>query len=410
MTPVNRFPFARIGALVKRRAPTDAVRAFSLGLDQVESWTGKLRPDTDTQGPRIGHPFEPGDVLFGKLRPYLAKVWASDRPGAYIGDFLCLIPRFDTNSRFVAYVLRTQDFIDRVTANSYGSKMPRIEWDQFKRLTVPTPNPPTQRRIVDYLDHETAEIDTFIRDAENLSSLAMERRAASLERALVLGTGRALPLRRLSPVQMSGVSVNAAPWPSGPGEPGVLKTGAVSKGWFDPMENKAVLEATEKDRLQTPIVGDRVLVNRANTPSLVGSAVYVPEAHPGLYLSDKLWSMNFSANNEFMALTLSTRHYREQVKQLVVGASSSMQNLSYRDFLTLSVQVPSITEQARIVEEFTSQSRNDLELVAQAQKARSLASERRAALISAAVAGQLDVTKRHKPVAERLEDEVLQNV
>ena len=83
------FPESRIGNLVERRTPREIDHPFALALDNIESWTGHLldRPGPEGVGVRSGNYFEPGDVLFGKLRPYLAKAWASDRAGVYIGDF-----------------------------------------------------------------------------------------------------------------------------------------------------------------------------------------------------------------------------------------------------------------------------------------------------------------------------------
>lgn len=355
-------------------------------------------------GTRMQH-VEAGDFI-SHLRTFQGGLELARTAGKVSPAYTVIAPRPGVEPEFFKYVLKSQGYVSQIASLTDQLRDGQtMRFAEFNKTALPVPPQGEQRAIADYLDHETAEIDAFIRDVDTLSSLAMERRAVFLEHSLVLGTGKTLPLRRLSPLQISGVSVNAAPWASCPGELGVLKTGAVSKGWFDPTENKAVLEASERARLQTPVVGDRVLVNRANTPSLVGSAVYVREAHSNLYLSDKLWSLDFAANNDFMALALSTRHYREQVKQLAVGASSSMQNLSYGDFLTLTVQVPSKSEQARIVQKFTSQSRNDTALVTQAQDAKFLATERRAALISAVVTGQIDVAQRHRPVAEQLEEE-----
>ncbi|MEO9248021.1 hypothetical protein ABDK96_10035 [Citricoccus nitrophenolicus] len=312
--------------------------------------------------------------------------------------------------RYAHHLIRSHGFQEEFYRFGSGivADLWSTRWSATKAITMPVPPIEEQHHIADYLDHETAEIDAFITGLERFRGLVVERGRAQRERA-ISGTGvEAIPLRRFAPVRTTGTSVNASPWPAGPEEYGVLKTGAVSKGYFDPSENKAVVDREEVKRLTSPVLGDKVLINRANTPSLVGTAVYVSEPIPCLFLSDKLWSIDFDASNEYMAEAMSTRFYRDQVTLSSVGASSSMHNLSYEDFLSVRIPVPGHDRQAQIAAELRQErhaERNTLEAIGQATH---LAQERRAALISAAVTGQIDVTGRRRgpSEAERLEDEL----
>jgi len=58
---------------------------FPVALENIESWTGKFIP-TESEFQADGIAFRLGDVLFGKLRPYLAKAWLADRAGEAVGD------------------------------------------------------------------------------------------------------------------------------------------------------------------------------------------------------------------------------------------------------------------------------------------------------------------------------------
>lgn len=99
-----------------------------------------------------------------------------------------------------------------------------------------------------------------------------------------------------------------------------------------------VIEESEISRLSVPIKANTIIINRANSPELVGSATYVEHDYPNLYLSDKLWQIDFEDyNNEMMALAMQTHFFKEQVRQRRVGASTSMQNLSYQDFLSIKL-------------------------------------------------------------------------
>jgi len=263
-----------------------------------------------------------------------------------------------------------------------------------------------QRAIADYLDHETAEIDALIGDLATLAALNRERHDTHLERQILASSDRLMQLRRLSPVKESGTSVNGAPWPAEPGCPGVLKTGAASQREYRPWENKAVLDEQEISRLSTPVRSDRVLVNRANTPTNVGAAAYIKDATPNLYLSDKLWSIDFGAENEYVALALRTRMYQEQASQFAVGTSLSMQNLPYESFLNIRIPVPAISVQRTICDLAAAAEASFNSSTQEITRAIALAKERRAALITAAVTGQIDVTAKNRPAAEQLEDDI----
>src|SRR5690554_4821484 len=61
-------------------------REFPVALENIKGWSGRFIPGTaEYEGEGIG--FSTGDILFGKLRPYLAKVWIASRSGEAVGDF-----------------------------------------------------------------------------------------------------------------------------------------------------------------------------------------------------------------------------------------------------------------------------------------------------------------------------------
>ncbi|MCT1431025.1 hypothetical protein M3G50_09730, partial [Brachybacterium muris] len=309
---------------------------------------------------------------------------------------------------FAMHLLRSRWFQEEFYR--FGSGIVADLWSTryqaMKTIRIPVPNTQTQRAIADYLDHETAEIDAFIKSLSTLGELNRERRDAHLEQQVLANSDYIVQLRRLSPTKESGTSVNGAPWPAEPGTPGVLKTGAVSQREYRPWENKAVLDDHEVARLTAPVRSDRVLVNRANTPANVGAAAYIREETPGLYLSDKLWSVDFDAENEYMALALRTRLYQDQASQLAVGTSLSMQNLPYEAFLNIRVPVPPLSTQRAICQAAATAEASFQKSTQEITRAITLAKERRAALITAAVTGQIDVTATHRPAAEQLEDDI----
>lgn len=179
--------------------------------------------------------------------------------------------------------------------------------------------------------------------------------------------------------------------PAGQEEIGVLKTGAVSKGYFNPEANKTVL-SEDVERVSCPVRAGTLIVNRANTPDLVGSTSRTTHDFPFLFLSDKLWQIDFGrADTNFIFWWSKTDIYRSQIQFRRVGASSSMQNLSYPDFLTVDIALPGREEQQVIAAYLDDQTAAIHRLEVKANQTIALLRERRSALISAAVTGKIEV-------------------
>jgi len=147
----------------RRGSPTgdEQARLPYISNEDIASWTGALlaeEPRPDEAGIRV---FQKGDVLFNKLRPYLAKVYHAAFDGTSAGELLCLRPSKRVESRFLFYALLTKGFVDAVNARAFGAKMPRADWEIVGHQPLPMPSLHTQRRIVRFLDTETAKIDVL---------------------------------------------------------------------------------------------------------------------------------------------------------------------------------------------------------------------------------------------------------
>ena len=154
-----------------------------VGLENLEGWTGRfIQTESDFQSEGVG--FEADDILFGKLRPYLAKVWLADRNGEAIGDFHVLRPYERVNPRFIQYQLLTREVVDLVDGSSYGAKMPRASWGFLGCLEMPSPPAEEQLAIACFLDRETAKIDALIAEAPRAIKLLQERRSALISAAV----------------------------------------------------------------------------------------------------------------------------------------------------------------------------------------------------------------------------------
>lgn len=129
-----------------------------LSMENVESWTGRLiETGSSAEGDTLS--IIPNQVLFGKLRPYLAKAYLVKNNGCCSGEFLV----FNCNqiiASYFRYALTNSSFVERVDVSTYGTKMPRANAVFITNLLFPVPPSEEQFEIVAFLDKRCAEIDT----------------------------------------------------------------------------------------------------------------------------------------------------------------------------------------------------------------------------------------------------------
>lgn len=160
------WSFDRLKDVVSlRNQKTDEASADEdyLELEDLESGTGRIlnRRNTLEVGSAVTL-FKKGDVLFGKLRPYLEKYWEAEFDGKCTGEILAFKPE-RMASRFLFYCFGSRWFLERCNALAYGAKMPRVSWEkQLSQFNIPLPPVPEQQRIAAYLDASCAAIDTAV--------------------------------------------------------------------------------------------------------------------------------------------------------------------------------------------------------------------------------------------------------
>ncbi|EME65043.1 hypothetical protein G352_10917 [Rhodococcus ruber BKS 20-38] len=340
-----------------------------------------------------------GDLVINRMRAFQGALGIAPEDGVVSPDYAVLRvdPRVD--KRWLNYFL-TSGFIVATMASlvrgiggteAGNVRTPRLNISDLQSMTVPLVSADEQRAIADYLDRETDRINTLIEEQQRLIEMLRERRTAVIAHATAQGTD--VELRRVIADLRQGWSPNCESWPAdGVSEWGVLKVGCANTGRFDPTQNKR-LPDDETPRPEHVVRQGELVMSRSNTKDLVGAAAVVDGEYPRLLLSDLTYGLSLSSDADpaFVAYSLRSPGVRTQISAASKGMSHSMQKISQRDIRELRVRLPSLDEQRRVSAYLDEQIARIDTLIAEAERFIELSKERRAALITAAVTGQIDV-------------------
>ena len=323
-------------------------------------------------------------------------------------------PTTENYYRFLAYVFDSPEYRTQIRDAVKGVKVFSVTQAILKNTNVWLPTYEEQQKIANFLDHETAKVDTLIAKQEKLIELLKEKRQAVISHAVTRGLNPDAPmkdsgvewlgevpehwevkkLKYIINTLESGVSVNSESTPASGQEFGVLKTSCVYTREFRVEENKKVV-LEEYDRVKCPVRKNSLIISRMNTPELVGAAAFSDRDHNNLFLPDRLWQTIFfddkRQNPKFISYFMTTKFYRDAIAMAATGTSSSMQNIAKEDLLNIELPFPSRKEQNLICEELSSKLQKIDLLMSKSNGAINLIKERKIALISAAVTGKIDV-------------------
>lgn len=157
-------------------------------LEDLQSGSGKLLSRRDTLSVESAvTSFKAGDVLFGKLRPYLEKYCLTDFDGYCTGEILALEPR-EVYKKFLFYFIGSDSVIQQCNALAYGAKMPRVNWPtQLGLVSLPLPPRVEQERIAEYLDASCEAIDRAVEAKRRQLSTLDELRKSIIQQAVTRG-------------------------------------------------------------------------------------------------------------------------------------------------------------------------------------------------------------------------------
>ena len=175
-------PFAEIAHLGKKRyTPSPNESKPCIELEHIEQLTGRLLGSVNSSEQNSQKSaFEKGDVLFGKLRPYLKKYALPDFEGVCSTEIWVFKPTECITSEFLYYLVQSEEFINAANISS-GTKMPRAEWSKVASTVFFLPNTEDQTKIVNLL----MKIDKKINTESMLLEKLEQFKKASLQKLFV---------------------------------------------------------------------------------------------------------------------------------------------------------------------------------------------------------------------------------
>lgn len=132
-----------------------------IGLENVVSFTGKYIESESSYDISQSILCKKGDVLFGKLRPYLAKAYLIENKSCCSTEFIVL--KQAKVPSYIKYLMLSNWFVTIVNNSTYGTKMPRANADYIKNVYITVPPTEEQQQIAYYLDKKCVEIDDLIK-------------------------------------------------------------------------------------------------------------------------------------------------------------------------------------------------------------------------------------------------------
>ncbi len=121
--------------------------------------------------------FEPGDVLYGKLRPYLDKAVLADDAGVCTTELLVLRAKTGVDARFLATVVHSPSFLEYAVAGTTGVQHPRTSWAHIRDFEAPVLGLEEQQQFADvlWLVHESIKrSEKLVEEAQALKRAAMQ--------------------------------------------------------------------------------------------------------------------------------------------------------------------------------------------------------------------------------------------
>jgi len=377
------------------------------GLEHIESRTGKrITPNGEVASEGQANLYRRGDVLFGKLRPYLAKAYAPDADGICTGELLVLRPKA-VQQKFLLDYLLNPDVIYIVDSSTYGAKMPRANWDFISTLPVLVPPSDEQRAIAAFLDRETERIDGLIEKKKRQIELLQEKRTALISHAVTKGLDPNARMKDSGIEWLGEVPEGWNVWKVTHGF-SCIGSGTTPKSdelkyydghipWVTTSELRENIIKDTVNKLTDDALSDYPTIRIYPMGTLLFAMYGATIGRMALLGTPATVNQACAAFAEPIALNTKFTYYWLWMRRpilIALAVGGGQPNLSQEDLKHLRIPAPTINEQHAIATFLDRETARIDQLIDKVKNSIDLLREYRTALISAAVTGKIDVRKK----------------
>ncbi len=180
--------WTRLGELIEpsneKADPLKIRKMPYIGLEHIEKDTGKLLSYGDSNEVKSTKTrFHSGDLLYGKLRPYLNKVLVVDFDGICSTDILVFSKNSYISNKYIAHRFLCSDFVRYANQNVSGVQHPRVNFYTLSQFSIPLPPLPEQRAIVSKIEQLFSDLDNGIKNFKKAQAQLKLYRQAVLKKA-----------------------------------------------------------------------------------------------------------------------------------------------------------------------------------------------------------------------------------
>ncbi len=186
----DNWIWTRLGEIVNytvaEKVPSSDISddAWLLDLEDIEKDTSRLvqrKKFKESPSKSTKSCFRAGDILYGKLRPYLNKVIVADSEGYCTTEIIPIRIYSDLIPEYVKYILKRREFLQYVNSKTYGINLPRLSTDDARKAVFPLPPLAEQKRIVGKVDELMALCDALEAAQKARNTLRQNLRASALD-------------------------------------------------------------------------------------------------------------------------------------------------------------------------------------------------------------------------------------
>jgi type I restriction enzyme S subunit len=354
-----------------------------------------------------------GSLVTNKMKAWQGSIAISRYRGIVSPAYYVYEPLSKENDQFLHYLVRSTAYISMYGRISKGVRVNQwdLEHEALRNIPILLPDGPTQGAIADFLDRETARIDLLIEKKQRLFELLIEKTRSAINRATTVGfrdcktrlsgkkwLGEVASHWRITPIKwfarvQSGYAFKAERFRDF-GTP-LVRMNNLKRGVLD--LNDAVAISGEDVNESVMLRAGDILIGMSGSIGETGSLgnfAFVKDRDLPCLLNQRVGRFHLIGKDllpEYLALVIQSAAFLDPI--FLASTSTAQYNVSPSQIGSILFALPPVAEQREIIDEL-SKNLSGLNAI----KERSMISidrlrEYRSALITAAVTGQIDVTK-----------------